>query len=129
MVVRVDAEAEAVVTVYRHYERVERRLAEMSVTSQSYWVRRFLAWRAETNRPVLPRLEPVELSEFVVHEARRLSVATMRLVVSSLRSFMRFLFASGVTRRNLSGSVPFLPSLTSWSNAKSRHGVMDPIKI
>jgi integrase/recombinase XerD len=106
MVVRVDAEAEAVVTAYCRYERVERRLAEMSVISHSYWVRRFLAWRAETNRPDLDQLEPVELSEFVLHEASRLSVASVRLVVSSLRSFVRFLFATGVTSRELSGSVP-----------------------
>ena len=106
MVVRVDAGAEAVVAAYCHYERVERRLAEISVSGQCHWVRRFLAWRAETNRPALDRLEPVELSEFVLCQASGLSVASMRLVVSSLRSFVRFLFATGVTSRDLSGGVP-----------------------
>jgi site-specific recombinase XerD len=108
MVARVwlDAEAEAVVSAYCHYERVERRLAESTVTGESDGVRQFLAWRAETNRSGLDRLEPVELSEFILHEASRLSVASMRSRVSTLRSFVRFLFATGVTSRDLWGSVP-----------------------
>ena len=104
--VLVDEDAERVVEAFCVYERVERRLADVTVHNASYGVRQFLAWRAATGRPGLGLLEPGEFAEFVVHEAARLARGSMPPVVARLRSFARFLFATGVIGRDLSVSVP-----------------------
>lgn len=104
--VHVDDEAEGVVEAFCQYELVERRLAEVSVHNASYRVRQFLAWRAATGRGPLKLLEPGELAEFIVDEAGRLARGSMAAVVATLRSFARFLFATGVTGRDLSVFVP-----------------------
>lgn len=104
--IQVNDDAERVVQAYCRYERVERRLEEVTVRNATYGVRQFLAWRAATGRPALELLEPAELAEFVVHEAKRLARGTMRSRVGTLRTFVRFLFATGVTARDLSASVP-----------------------
>ena len=108
--VQVDDRSEAVIEAYCRYERGQRGLAELTVSKAGYTARQFLAWRAETGRPQLEELEPIELEEFVLHEAGRLKRATMRSTVAVLRTFMRFLFAAGITARDLSPSVPQVAS-------------------
>lgn len=103
---QVDDDAERVVQDYGRYQRVQRRLEEVTFQNSAYAVRQFLAWRAATGRPPLEAMEPAELAEFVVHEAGRLARPTMATTVGRLRSFVRFLFATGVTARDLSVSVP-----------------------
>lgn len=103
---QVDDGAERVVQAFCRYQLVERRLEEVTVHNGAYGVRQFLAWRATTGRPSLELLEPAELAEFVVHEAKRLARSTMPVTVGRLRTFVRFLFATGVTARDLSASVP-----------------------
>jgi site-specific recombinase XerD len=49
---------------------------------------------------------PDELYDFVLHEARRLSIGGTRTKVAMLRSFTRFLFATAVTGSDLTGCVP-----------------------
>jgi integrase/recombinase XerD len=108
--IQVDDSSEAVIDAYCRYERGQRGLAELTVSKAAYTARQFLAWRAETGRPQLEDLEPIELEEFVLHEAGRLKRGTMRSTVAVLRTFMRFLFATGVTARDLSFSVPQVAS-------------------
>jgi site-specific recombinase XerD len=102
----VDETAEAVLLAYRNYELCERRLAELTVTAACYLVRHFLAWRAATGRPELECLGAAELRDYVGDEARRLRHGSVRQRVSVLRTFTRFLFATGVTSSDLSGCVP-----------------------
>jgi site-specific recombinase XerD len=97
--------AEAVVDEYRKYELVERGLAEVTVVNACYVVRQFLAWRAATGRGPLAELAVGELGEFVVCEAGRLKIGAVRQTVTVLRTFTRFLFATGVTGSDLSGAV------------------------
>jgi site-specific recombinase XerD len=47
-----------------------------------------------------------ELGEYVSHEAGRLKIGAVRQTVTVLRTFTRFLFATGVTASDLSGAVP-----------------------
>ncbi|MGH2869169.1 MAG: tyrosine-type recombinase/integrase [Solirubrobacteraceae bacterium] len=108
--VYVDEVSEAVVDAYCRYELIERRLAVLTVTNAAYGVRQFLAWRAATGRPPIEHLEPVELEDFVLHEARRLKRSSLRSRIAYLRTFVRFLFATGVTARDLSSSVPQVAS-------------------
>ena len=77
---------------------------------RAYGIRQFLAWLAESGCPALEALGPAELSDFVVAEAARLHPRTMHTTVPALRAFVRFLFATGVTPRDLSGAVPSVPS-------------------
>jgi integrase/recombinase XerD len=98
--------SESLVLAYRNYELAERRLAELTVTNACYVVRHFLAWRAASGCPALAHLGAGELCDYVRHEAERLRHGAVRQRVSILRSFTRFLFATGVTRTDLSGCVP-----------------------
>jgi site-specific recombinase XerD len=110
MVVRVDPSDEAMVQAFATYQRVERGLAERTVYNATFVVRRFLAWRAEAGAGGIEVLRPEELGEFIVGEARRLKPRGMPTLVSTLRTFVRYLFLTGVTARDLSGSVPSVRS-------------------
>lgn len=110
MVVRIDASAEAMVQAFSEHQRTARGLAERTVYNAAFVVRQFLAWRADSGGGGLEELGPEELGEFVLHEARRLKRRGMPTVVSTLRSFVRFLFVTGVTSHDLSGSVPSVKS-------------------
>jgi site-specific recombinase XerD len=89
---------------------VERRLAELTVANSAYAARQFLAWRAATARGPIAWLQPVELEQFVLLEAGRLKPNSLRSRVGMLRTFVRFLFRTGVTERDLSSSVPWVAS-------------------
>lgn len=102
----VDEAAEAVVDAYRRYELIERGLAEVTVVNSCYVVRQFLAWRAARGLGPLERLAVGELGEYVGHEAGRLKIGAVRQTVTVLRTFTRFLFATGVSASDLSGAVP-----------------------
>lgn len=107
---QVDEVSEELVEAYCHYELVERRLAELTVINAAYTVRQFLAWRAQTDRGPIVGLEPTELEEFVVHEAGRVKRGSLRSKVGYMRTFVRFLYVTGVTERDLSSSVPWVAS-------------------
>jgi site-specific recombinase XerD len=109
-VIQVDDVAEAVIADYCRYERSQRRLVELTVTNSAYTVRQFLAWRAAKGGGPIEQLEPVELEEFVLAESRRLKRNSMRSHVAVLRTFVRFLFATGVIDRDLSSAVPQVAS-------------------
>ena len=106
MVVRVEASAEAVVQAFGEYQRVQRGLAERTVYNSAFVVRQFLAWRASAGASGLEQIRPEEAGDFVLHEARRLKPRGMPFVASTVRSFVRFLFVTGITASDLSGAVP-----------------------
>lgn len=110
MVIRVEPSAEAVVQAFGSYQRTERGLAERTVYNAAFVVRAFLSWREAKGRDRLEHLTPEELGAFVVHEARRLRPNGMVTVASTIRSFVRFLYATGVIPRDLSGCVPTVAS-------------------
>ena len=103
---QVDDAAEAVIDAYRIHELEARGLSEWTVTNACYALRQFLAWRAVAGRPSLVHLDAGELHDYVCHEAERLRIGAMRSTVGMLRTFTRFLFATGVTGTDLAGSVP-----------------------
>lgn len=110
--IHVGEAAEAVVDAYRTYELRERGLCEVTVTNSCYSVRHFLAWRAATGRGSIERLDVGELHDYVVVEAERLRIGAMRQKVTVLRTFARFLFATGHGERSQrlcpgSGGRPF----------------------
>jgi site-specific recombinase XerD len=106
----VDPVLEEVVVAYGAYQLRERRLAESTVEASSYAVRAFLAWRAAKAGCDLARLAPAELGEYVVQLSCGRKVTSVGSAVTTLRRFCRFLYATGVTERDLSGAVPSVPS-------------------
>jgi site-specific recombinase XerD len=94
------------VQAFGEYQRVQRGLAERTVYNSAFVVRAFLAWRAEAGRFELEELRSEELGDFILHEAGRLKPRGMPATVSTVRTFVRFLFATGVIDRDLSGAVP-----------------------
>ena len=106
MVIRVNASSEATVQAFANYQSNERGLAERTVYNATFVVRAFLAWREAQTSDTVTALQPEELGGFVVHEAQRLRRRGMPTVVSTLRSYVRFLFVTGVIERDLSGSIP-----------------------
>ena len=91
---------------YRRYLRVERRLAPSTVRSHEDVARRFLSRHAEGDRLDLDGLAAVEVTAFVLAQARLRSVGSMKALVSPLRSLLRFLFVAGMTPRDLTAAVP-----------------------
>lgn len=102
----VTSELEAVVAAFGAYQLSQRRLAPLPVQMDSYVIRAFLAWRATRDLAGVEELSPDELIEFVLDESARVAPRTMGTYVGALRGFVRFLYATGVTRSDLSGALP-----------------------
>ncbi len=104
--IHVDEATEAIVEAYRSFELNNRRLCELTVANACYQVRHYLAWRATTGRGDLGSTDAGELHDYVLHEAGRLSFGGARTKLATLRTFTRFLFATGITPSDLTGCVP-----------------------
>jgi integrase/recombinase XerD len=98
---------EVAVDAYRAYLVSERRLAGSTVVGRSEVVARFLTQRCSGGGELdLAAITVADVHGFLFGQAGRLSVGSTRMVAEALRCFLRFLFATGVTPRELSGSVP-----------------------
>jgi len=91
---------------YGTYLRVQRRLAPLTAVTRAGVVGRFLRARGRADDLRLDALTVADLHAFVLAEADRLAVSSTRTVIDSLRCFLRFLFATGVTAGDLSGTLP-----------------------
>ena len=77
----------------------------------------FLAGRAARGEFDLGRLWSAEVTGFVVTEARRRSVGSMKVLTSALRSLLRFLLVTGVVGRDLAAAVP---TVAAWRRCPRR---------
>jgi integrase/recombinase XerD len=101
------SQVEVVLDAYRDYLASERRLAGSTVVGRSQVVDRFLTQRAAGAGELdLAGITVTDVHGFVFGQAGRLSVGSIRMVAEALRCFLRFLFATGMSPRDLSGSVP-----------------------
>ena len=91
---------------YGTYLRVQRRLAPLTAVTRTGVVGRFLRARGRADDLRLDALTVADLHAFVLAEADRLAVSSTRTVIDALRCFLRFLFATGVTAGDLSGTLP-----------------------
>lgn len=100
--------AARLVADYREYLLTQRRLAAMTTKNRTELIARLL--RAMTVRHGegwdVSSLRTADLHAFVFDHASRATVAGTRTVAETLRCFCRFLFATGRTRTDLSGTVP-----------------------
>jgi site-specific recombinase XerD len=88
-----------------HLSRV-RGLAAGTIRGYTDFARRFAAESAVGVRLRWKRLRPADITSFVLREARRWSVGGTKHTVTSLRSLLRYLHATGRLERDLASGVP-----------------------
>jgi len=102
----VKGSAAAELEAYRGYLMVERRLAPLTVTTRTGVVRRFLCWRVAAGALNLSGLSAEDVHRFMLGEAGRLRGGSIRPVADAVRSFLHYLFATGITSVDLAGTLP-----------------------
>jgi site-specific recombinase XerD len=98
--------AARLVSQYEEYLRAERGLAGATVVAYRPYVRRFVEERFGKQSLRLGELGPRDVSSFIIRYAHSMSPARARLMVTALRSFLRFLFQRGQIEANLAEAVP-----------------------
>lgn len=95
---------------YEDYLLKERGLS--TVTGSRYWpyIQRLLVARFGDNPMRLYELCPQDIDHFLLRHAHERTPKAAQLMVSAMRSFLRFLFRYGETRRDLSTAVPTVPA-------------------
>jgi integrase/recombinase XerD len=94
---------------YRVYLRAERGLAEQTVDRCLRTARQFLAAHGRRGGGLrFDRLTSAEVSAFVLAESRRRRRGSAKLVITELRSLLRFLHVQGLTPESLVAAVPAL---------------------
>lgn len=91
---------------YEDYLLKERGLS--TVTGSRYWpyIQIFLSERFSDNPLRICELCPQDIDRFILRHAHERTPKAAQLMVSSLRSFLRFLFRYGETKHDLSTAVP-----------------------
>lgn len=95
---------------YEDYLQKERGLS--AKTASRYWpiLQRFLLERFGDGPVRLWELEPQDIANFLLRHAHDRTPKVAQLMVTVLRSFLRFLFRYEETKRDLSAVVPTVPS-------------------
>ncbi len=101
-----DSVVEAVVEEYRHCLVHERGLATATVRGYVGEARSFLSHLDRPEGLNLSRLTAGEVRAYVVGECRRRRVGSAKVLVTALRSLLRFLSLEGYTAPHLAGAVP-----------------------
>lgn len=96
---------------YTHYLVQERGLASTTVTSYLPIVRRFLTARFGTEVIALEALSVRDARRFLLDYTPAVSPKRAKLIVSALRSFLRFLYQRGVLATDLALA---LPAVADW---------------
>jgi site-specific recombinase XerD len=89
-------------------------LAEDTVIYRTRYAREFLEAIYGNQPPKLSNLTPEQVSDFVFTEARRLKPASVKVLASSLRSYLRFVCFGGRCPRDLSCAVP---TVAAWKKS------------
>ncbi len=91
---------------FAHYLAQERGLAPATLNNYLPTVQRFLCERFGSGPLALTELRAQDVSRFILRHARTVSPARAQLMVTALRSFLRFLLQRGDIATNLAASVP-----------------------
>lgn len=101
-----DTVVEATVEEYRRWLIHERGLAAATVRGYVGEARSFLSHLDRPERLDLSGLTAGKVNGYVVGECRRRHVGSAKVLVTALRSLLRFLSVEGYTLRPLAGAVP-----------------------
>jgi site-specific recombinase XerD len=102
------------ITNYRRYLLEERGLTQATVVNYVPFVEQFLSARFRRIPPNLSHLRAPDLTGFVRHQAHKLSPGCAQLLVTALRSFLRYLRYQGKITSDLAACVP---TVARWSFA------------
>jgi site-specific recombinase XerD len=91
---------------YAHYLSQERGLSQLTLDNYLPIVRQFLTWQFGDGEVILGKLSPQHISGFILRYAHKLSPGRAQLMVTVLRSFLRFLHQEGQIDTNLATAVP-----------------------
>ena len=100
---------------YVEYLRRERGLADVTIVNYVNLVRPFLAGHGSTQARSLARVDARDVTRFVVQQAGRLGPGRTKLLVTALRSLLRFLHLTARTRTELARCVP---RVADWRHAR-----------
>jgi site-specific recombinase XerD len=101
-----------IVAEFRHYLLQERGLSAATLLNYVPVVEQFLAERFHNRAPNFAMLRAPHVTGFVMRQARQLSPVGAGLMVTALRSFLRYLRHRGAIATDLAGCVPAVPN---WS--------------
>lgn len=107
--------ATAIEEQYATYLREERGLARATLINYLPLVVRFLVDRFGEGPVRVGQLKADDVTRFVLRRAYTMSPGRAKLLVTTLRSFLRFLFLRGETAMDLTPSVP---TVADWRLAK-----------
>ncbi len=96
---------------YARYLSQERGLAPATLLNYLPTVRRFLTERFGAGPPKLNELCPQDTHKFILRHAHTVSPAQAKLLVTALRSFLRYLYQHGHVALDLAGAIP---SVANW---------------
>ena len=120
IVERASGPLDEVVERYRAYLVSERGLVPRSVRYYLLEARPFLAGWVGEDGSRLDRLGAAEISGYVLGECARRSVGAAKILVTVLRSLLRFLFLEGLTGRELWTAVP---AVAGWRGGHLPKGI------
>ncbi len=101
-----------IVAEYRRYLLQERGLSPATLLNYVPVVEQFLSARFQNRAPNFALLRAPHVTGFVMRHARQLSPVRAGLMVTALRSFLRYLRYRGAIATDLAGCVPTVPN---WS--------------
>ncbi len=91
---------------YAAYLARDRGLAVSTIVRYSDFAEYFIADVFKGAEPKWESLKPVDLTRFVLREAKRRSVGWCKHEITALRSWLRYLHVKGLTKNELVGAVP-----------------------
>lgn len=97
---------------YRRYLVHQRGLAESCLPNYISYVEQFLSERFAENEPCFMELCTSDVTTFVRNKVGKLSPGRARLLVTALRSYLRYLLHQGLVKVELAGCVP---AVACWS--------------
>jgi len=107
---QIDRTASAgIIRAYEAFLYNERGLSRSTAARYLIIIRRFLDERFGCKVPHLDRLRPQDLHDFILREIQRVSRSHGKLIVTALRSFLRFLLQRGAIQTDLACTLPGVP--------------------
>ena len=103
---------QCVVQEFQDHLRHERGLADATLTNYTPIVAAFLVACCPAGVPDFPRVTARAIADFVRQQAERITTKRVTLVVSALRSFLRYLLQRGLITTDLRACVP---TIATWS--------------
>jgi site-specific recombinase XerD len=103
---------EAALGQFQQYLRQEHSLSEATVINYTPVARSFLSARFPKGAIHFPQITPADITAFVPRQATLVTSKRAPLVVTALRSFLRYLFHRGIVAIDLATCVP---TIATWS--------------